>query len=135
MSHDPSSHGGPGGPSRTTERKAHIKRLRRRAIAVCLVCFALFWGVITVRMAVGDDPVFGGAGSGSPTVSSRVPPVSESASGTATESSREGAAVEELFAEAEAESRPSESESEVEEARIESEEAQIQPEPIQTGQS
>ena len=41
-------------------RKARVRRLRRRAIAISAVCFVLFLGVITVRMASGEDPVLGG---------------------------------------------------------------------------
>lgn len=38
------------------EARDRVRRLRWKAVAICMVCFALIWGVITIQMAQGDDP-------------------------------------------------------------------------------
>jgi hypothetical protein len=48
------------------ERGRGLWRLRMRVVAVSLACLILFFGVLTIRMAVGDDPAVGtGTGSSS----------------------------------------------------------------------
>lgn len=44
-------------------RRARVWRLRRRILAVSLACLILFLGVVTIRMAVGGDPIFGDSSS------------------------------------------------------------------------
>ena len=41
------------------EARDRVRRLRWKAVAICMVCFALLWGVITIQMAQGDDPALG----------------------------------------------------------------------------
>lgn len=46
---------------RLRSQRARVGRLRKRAIAVSLVCFALLWGAVFVQMATGNDPALGSA--------------------------------------------------------------------------
>ena len=43
------------------DRAGRIWRLRRRVLAISLACFVLFFGVMTIRMSLGDDPALGSA--------------------------------------------------------------------------
>ena len=48
--------------SRTlADRAGRIWRLRRKVLAISLACFVLFFGVMTIRMSLGDDPALGSA--------------------------------------------------------------------------
>jgi hypothetical protein len=38
-------------------RRRRVNRLRWRVVTMSLVCFALFWGVVSIQMATGNDPV------------------------------------------------------------------------------
>jgi hypothetical protein len=42
-----------------TDRARRVWRLRRRVLAISLACFVLFFGVMTIRMSLGDDPALG----------------------------------------------------------------------------
>ena len=106
-------------------RRRRVNRLRWRVVTMSLVCFALFWGVVSIQMATGNDPVLsqktGSSGAGSRETSER-----SEASGTGTD------------LEAEAESIEEESGEEVSAAPIiesEVEPEPIEPEPVTTGQS
>ncbi|MDX6603338.1 MAG: hypothetical protein QOF13_2540 [Solirubrobacterales bacterium] len=61
-------------PFEKTERKREARhriraqreragRLKARAVAISLICFALLWGVVFVEMATGNDPVLGDSSS------------------------------------------------------------------------
>ncbi|HEX3239736.1 MAG TPA: hypothetical protein VHR18_06335 [Solirubrobacterales bacterium] len=38
-------------------QRARVRQLRRRCIAVSVVCFALLWGVVFTQLVSGNDPV------------------------------------------------------------------------------
>lgn len=44
---------------RLVARRRRVGILRSRVIAVSILCFALFWAVVFVQMATGNDPVLG----------------------------------------------------------------------------
>jgi hypothetical protein len=48
-------------PAKLADRARHIWRLRRHVVAVSLACFVLFFGVMTIRLSLGDDPALGSA--------------------------------------------------------------------------
>ena len=106
-------------------RRRRVNRLRWRVVTMSLVCFALFWGVVSIQMATGNDPVLsqktGSSGAGSREPSER------------SETAETGPNLE-----AEAESIEEESGEEVSAAPIiepEVEPELIEPEPLTTGQS
>jgi len=106
-------------------RRRRVNRLRWRVVTTSLVCFALFWGVVSIQMATGNDPVLsqktGSSGAGSREPSER------------SETAETGTNLE-----AEAESIEEESGEEVSAAPIiepEVEPELIEPEPLTTGQS
>jgi hypothetical protein len=63
------------------ERGRGLWRLRMRVVAVSLACLILFFGVLTIRMAVGDDPAVG-TGTGSSSGRSEASASSETAGGS-----------------------------------------------------
>ncbi len=106
-------------------RRRRVNRLRWRVVTMSLVCFALFWGVVSIQMATGNDPVLsqktGSSGAGSREPSERTSERSETPeSGTDLEAEAE--AIEAEIAEEESAAPIVEPEP-------------IEPEPLTTGQS
>jgi hypothetical protein len=101
-------------------RRRRVNRMRRRVVTMSLVCFALFWGVVSIQMATGNDPVLsqktGSSGTGSRETPERPEP-SEGGTNFEPEAERE--------AEAEFEA----------EAAFEAEAETIEPAAVTTGQS
>jgi hypothetical protein len=101
-------------------RRRHVNRLRWRVVTISLVCFALFWGVVSIQMATGNDPVLSqktGSSGASPRETPERTETSEGGTNFEAEAERE--------AEAELEA----------EAALEAEAESIEPAPVTTGQS
>jgi hypothetical protein len=118
---------------RVRAQRERAGRLKTRAVAISLICFAVLWGVVLVQMATGNDPVLGDSSStvakgsrGRSRHSARAP-----AEAGASTDSEEFGATEDPVAEEPVEEEPVEAEAEpVEEEFIEEE-----PAPVTTSQS
>jgi hypothetical protein len=105
-------------------RRRRLNRLRWRVVTMSLVCFALFWGVVSIQMATGNDPVL-----------SRKTASSGTGSGEASERTSERSETPESGTDFEAEAER-EAEAELEaEAAFEAEAESIELAPVTTGQS
>ncbi|MDX6589040.1 MAG: hypothetical protein QOI84_314 [Solirubrobacterales bacterium] len=106
-------------------RRRRVNRLRWRVVTMSLVCFALFWGVVSIQMATGNDPVLSqktrSSGTGSREPSERTSERTETPEG-GTDLEAEAEAIEAEIAEEESAAPIIEPEP-------------IEPEPLTTGQS
>ncbi len=126
-------------------QKARAGRLRNRAIAISLICFALLWGAVFVQMATGNDPVLGATSV--KTASAAKPGRTESAATAAAsepevetdegtvEAEAEGEGEADFEAELQAELEAEFAQAEAETEAIEFEAASEEPEPVTSSQS
>lgn len=73
-----------------TQRREHVRRLRRTVVAIAVALFVALWGVIFVRLVTGHDPVLTASAKSGAVSTGSSGTSSGSASGTGSSSTSSG---------------------------------------------